>query len=267
MDEVLFNGVPIHFDEEGVGPAVLLLHAFPLSSQMWSAQKASLKDAFRVIALDFPGFGQSRPLAGPATMDLFAQAALAVLDALAVERAAVVGLSMGGYASFALHARAPGRVAALGLCDTRAGVDTEEGRKGREATAQAVEQQGSGVLVERMMPALLSKGASPSVRAEVERLIRATPREGAAAALRAMATREDFSSRLTRITCPTLVLVGADDALTPPLESQRMARDIPGATYREIPGAGHLSHFEQPDAFNAAVRAFLEQAKGRPLIP
>jgi len=254
MAEVLFKDVPIRFEEQGAGPVVLLLHAFPLSSRMWNLQMLSLKDAFRVVAVDFPGFGQS------ATLDLFAQAALAVLDAIGAPRAAVVGLSMGGYVSFALHARAPGRVAALGLCDTRAGVDTEEGRKGREANAQAVEQQGSGVLVERMMPALLSKGASQSTRAEVERLIRATPREGAAAALRAMAAREDFSDRLARIACPTLVLVGADDALTPPSESQRMARDIPGALYREIPGAGHLSHFEQPDAFNAAVREFLDRS-------
>ncbi len=261
MVEVLFKDVPIRFEEKGAGPAVLLLHAFPLSSQMWSTQMASLKDAFHVVAVDFPGFGQSRPLGGRATMDLFAQAALAVLDALAVKRAAVLGLSMGGYVSFALHARAPDRVAALGLCDTRAGIDTEEGRKGREANAQAVEREGSGVLVERMMSALLSKGASPSTRAEVERLIRATPREGAAAALRAMAAREDFSNRLAGITCPTLVLVGADDTLTPPSEAQRMARDVPGSIYREIPRAGHLSHFEQPDAFNAAVREFLEQAR------
>src|SRR4030067_1084655 len=110
MAEVLFKDVPTRFEEQGDGPVVLLLHAFPLSSRMWNLQMLSLKDAFRVVAVDFPGFGQSQPLPGRATLDLFAQAALAVLDAIGAPRAAVVGLSMGGYVSFALHARAPGRV-------------------------------------------------------------------------------------------------------------------------------------------------------------
>jgi len=263
MGEVLLNGVRVHFDEDGEGPAVLFLHAFPLSSQMWEAQRAALRDGFRTVALDFPGFGRSAPLGTPASMELFAAAALEVLDALAIRRAAVVGLSMGGYVSFELAARAPDRVAALALCDTRGGADSEEGRKGREESALAVEREGSGALVGRMLPSLLSRAASTAVRAEVERLIRAAPPEGAAAALRAMGARKDFLSRLSRVACPTLVLVGSSDALTPPSEAQRLAQAIPNASYREIPGAGHLSNLESPEPFNAALRAFLENSMSR----
>lgn len=262
MGKLFLNGAQVHFEDEGAGPAVLFLHAFPLNGEMWASQRAALRDAFRTVAVDFPGFGRSQPLGEPASMGLFSQAALSALDALAIHRAAVVGLSMGGYVSFELLAQAPGRIAALALCDTRAGPDTEQGRKAREDNARAVEREGSAALIDRLLPNLLSKGASAAVRAEVEHHIRAAPPKGAAAALRAMAARKDFAGLLPRIACPALVLVGASDNLTPPSESKLMAQAIPSATYREI-RAGHLSNLEAPSEFNAVLRGFLDSALPR----
>lgn len=263
MGKLLLNGAQVHFDEEGAGPAVLFLHAFPLSAEMWASQRAALGDRFRTVALDFPGFGRSQPLSEPASMGLFAQAALSALDALAVSRAAVVGLSMGGYVSFEILSRAPDRVAALALCDTRAGPDSEQGRKAREENAQAVERDGSAVLVERLLPNLLSKGVSAAVRAEVEHHLRAAPPKGVAAALRAMAARRDSTDLLPGIACPALVVAGAADGLTPPSEAKAMAQAIPSARYCEIPSAGHLSNLEAPSEFNVALRGFLEDALRR----
>ncbi len=263
MGKLLINGAQVHFDEDGVGPAVLFLHAFPLSADLWTSQRAALKDRFRTVALDFPGFGRSQALSEPASMSLFAQAALSALDALSIPRAAVVGLSMGGYVAFELLSLARERVAALALCDTRAGSDTEQGRKSREENALAVEREGAAVLVDRLLPNLLSKGASATVRVEVEHRIRAAPPKGVAAALRAMAVRKDFTDHLPRIACPTLVVVGANDVLTPPSEARAMAQAIPAASCREIPSAGHLANLEAPAEFNAALRGFLEGALRR----
>lgn len=258
MKSLSFDGAKLHWTERGEGPAVLFLHAFPLSGAMWSKQLGALKDAYRAVAFDAPGFGKSAALPAPASMKRYAEAALALLDHLSIERAAVVGLSMGGYIAFEMHALAPGRVGALVLADTRATPDSPEARKAREATAHAVEDDGPQVLVERMLPNLLSPAAPPALRREAEKLITENAAEGLAAALRAMATRRDFSAALGSIACPTLVLAGDHDTLTPPAEAQAMAKAIPGARFEPLPGAGHLSNLESPKAFDAALRGFLD---------
>lgn len=258
-----FEGGRIHYVDKGEGPALLFLHAFPLSSAMWNKQANDLKDAWRVLAIDFPGFGKSDRLARPASMEAFAQVALALLDAAKVERAAVIGLSMGGYAAFELRAMAPGRVGALALCDTRATPDTPDGRKAREATARAVEEDGCAVLAERMLPNLVTPNAPPALKRDIEKLITENSPEGAAAALRAMALRKDFTGSLKDIDCPTLVLVGDHDTLTPPSDSQAMAQAIPGARFESVHGAGHLSNLENPKDYDAALRSFLDAHRAR----
>ena len=258
MGFLQWNGARIHYLDKGEGPAVLLLHAFPMSSAMWSKQAGDLKNAFRVLAPDFPGFGKSELLGPPATMELFAQLSLALLDSAKVGKAAVVGLSMGGYVAFELWAQAKDRVAALALCDTRATPDTPDARKSREATAHAVEDDGIGVLAERMIPNLVSPAAPPALRRDLEKMITENSAEGAAAALRAMAQRRDFTAALKDIACPTLVLVGDHDTVTPTADSQQLAREIPGAQLVAVPQAGHLSSLENPKAFDGALRSFLE---------
>ena len=258
MGFLQWNGARIHYMDKGEGPALLLLHAFPLSSSMWNKQANDLKDAWRVLAPDFPGFGKSDRLSQPATMDLYAQMALALLDAAKVEKAAVVGVSMGGYVAFEMLARAKERVAALALCDTRATPDTADGRKAREATARAVEDDGCTVLAERMIPNLVTPAAPEALKREIEKMITENAPEGAAAALRAMAQRRDFTGTLKDVSCPTLVVCGDHDTLTPPADSQHMAEAIPGAKFERIPAAGHLSNLENPKAFDAAIRSFLD---------
>jgi len=263
MGFLQWNGARIHFLDKGEGPAVLLLHAFPLSSSMWNKQANDLKDTFRVLAPDFPGFGKSDLLGQPATMDLYAQLAVALLDAAKVEKAAVVGLSMGGYVAFEMLERARDRVGALALCDTRATGDTPDGRKAREATAHAVEDDGCTVLAERMLPNLVSPAAPPALKRDIEKMITENSSDGAATALRAMAQRRDFTGSLKDIACPTLVLLGDHDTITPLAESQAMANAIPGAKFELIAQAGHLSSLENPKAFDAALRAFLDGQRSR----
>jgi pimeloyl-ACP methyl ester carboxylesterase len=256
-------GSTIHYRVEGKGPdALLLLHAFPLNAGMWDDQVPALIPRWKVVAPDYPGLGRTPPRAGPSTIEALAQDALAVLDQERVRRAVVVGLSMGGYVAFEVLRRRPDAVSALVLCDTRAGADTPEGAAGRETFAQRALERGLGWVADEMLPKLLSPAAPPAVQARVRGLIAEGTPEGVAAAQRGMARRPDSHPILAGIGCPTCVLVGASDTLTPPEESRRIAAAVPGARLVEIPDAGHLSNLEAPAAFGRELRGFLEGLRG-----
>lgn len=259
------NGIALAYRDEGQGEPIVLVHAFPLSGAMWEDQIDALATRFRVVAPDLRGFGASARGSGMASLDQAADDVAALLDHLQIERATLVGLSMGGYIAFAMLRRHRARIARLVLADTRAGADSEEGRLGREQSAQLAEQNGAGAIAEQMLPRLLSAGASAAVRDEVRKIVVANDRAGIAAAQRAMAARPDSNSLLATINIPTLLIVGAADVLTPPDEARAMQRAIAHSTLVEIAGAGHLANIEAPDEFSAAIEAFIAgpQALGR----
>lgn len=260
--EVNLNGIRVRYEDEGTGPAVLLLHAFPLAGAMWREQVAALRDRYRVIVPDLRGFGGSDAPPGPYLMDQLADDSAALLSQLGVTRAAVVGLSMGGYIAFSLWRRHHELVTALVLADTRAGADSEEGRATREANARLAESQGAPAIAVKMIPSLVASDAAQSVRDELAALITANSATGIAGALRGMAVRPDSHADLAQIDVPTLIIVGAEDSLTPPSEAETMHAGIAGSTLVSIPRAGHLSNLEQPENFSAALSAFLDTTIG-----
>jgi pimeloyl-ACP methyl ester carboxylesterase len=257
MKTATINDIEMAYHDEGAGEAVLLIHAFPLSSAMWVRQIAALAPRCRVIAPDLRGFGESARGSGGASLDQFADDLVALLDHLAIERATIAGLSMGGYIAFALWRRHRARIAGLVLADTRAGADTEEGKQSREQNARLVESAGPSPLADQMMPKLVSPEAPTPICDEVRGIIVNNGRTGIAAALRAMAARPDSTPLLAEIDVPTLVVVGSADELTPPKESHLLHERIAGSELVEIPGAGHISNMENPEAFNAALTGFL----------
>jgi pimeloyl-ACP methyl ester carboxylesterase len=257
MNTATVNGITMAYYDEGEGQPLLLVHAFPLSGAMWLRQLSALASGRRVIAPDLRGFGATASGSGARGLDQFADDLAGLLDQLAVDKATVAGLSMGGYISFALWRRHRARIGGLILADTRAGADTEEGKQGREQSARLAETQGAGAIADQMLPKLLSSNAATPVRDEVRRLIEANHPAGIAAALRAMAARPDSAPLLAEIDVPTLVIVGGEDGLTPPAEAKALHTGISGSRLVEIPGAGHLSNMENPEAFNAAVEEFL----------
>jgi 3-oxoadipate enol-lactonase len=261
MKTAHINGIELAYRDEGAGQPILLIHAFPLNSAMWERQIAEFAPRQRLIAPDLRGFGQSARGSGAASLDQHADDLAALIDQLGLEQITVAGLSMGGYISFALWRRHRARISALILADTRAGADSEEARQGREKNARLVEEQGPGALVDQMLPKLLAPNAPAKLRDEVRRIAESNDRAGLAAALRAMAARPDSTAQLASIDVPTLVIVGAEDTLTPPSESQAMFDAIPGCRIVEIPGAGHLSNLEAPEAFNDALDEFLSPRK------
>src|SRR5262245_13152369 len=193
------------YRDEGQGQAILLVHAFPMSSAMWEDQLDGLATRFRVIAPDLRGFGTTARGSGAASLDQHADDLAGLLDRLGIEIATVAGLSMGGYISFALLRRHRARIERLILADTRAGADSEEARQGREKNARLAEAEGAGAIAEQMLPKLLSAGAPEAVRDEVRKIVEANHPAGLATALRAMAARPDSTPLLATIDVPTLI--------------------------------------------------------------
>lgn len=249
--------------DQGTGRPIVLVHGFPLDHTMWAGQIGGLSAAYRVIAPDLRGFGQTRPgeLPDALTMDLLADDLADLLDAMAIrERIVLCGLSMGGYVAFSFYRRYAARLAGLVLCDTRAEADSTEGAAARLATANRVLAEGTGFLAEGMMPRLFSPGnltGRPELADEIRRTVLATDPRAVAGASRGMAQRPDSTDLLPKIACPTLVLAGSHDVISPPAEMALMAQAIPNARFVEIPDAGHMSPFEQPAAVNRAIADFL----------
>ena len=227
---------------------------------MFEPQWTALGDRARFVVPDLRGFGESDGGSGPSEMSALADDVLGLLDHLGVGPAVVGGVSMGGYVSLALLRNDPGRVRALMLADTQTSADDEQARANREMTARDVLAKGSAALLPGVAK-LLGPGASAALGGQVAGWITAGVPEGLAAAQRGMALRPDSRDILARFGGPVLIVVGADDVLTPPAKARAMAELVPGAELVEIPGAGHLANLEQPAAFNAALDRFLARVR------
>ena len=258
------NGIHEGYEEWGSGEPLVLLHAFPCNRSMWMPQISALTQTrqIRVITPDFRGFGESDVPEGPYLMDALADDVAALLDALQIETCALGGISMGGYVAFAFYRKYGARLRALILVDTRPQADTDAGRAAREELAQLAERQGSQAVVERQLPRLLTSATlqdPTGITARLRAMMEAATPTGIAGALRGMALRLDSTALLPQITCPTLIITGEEDAITPPEDAQLMAERIPNAQLFIIPRAAHLSNLEQPEAFNQRLVAFLEE--------
>jgi len=249
---------PVGYDDRGSGPATVLLHPFPLRRDAWAGIADALAARRRVIAVDARGFGDS-PLTGPFSIADIADDVAALLDRLSIAKATVVGMSMGGYAALAFAARHRDRLSALVLADTRAAADSAEARAGRAAALTALANVGPAAYLAGSLPRLLSPSAPPALVAHVRS--RAETRAASLrAGIEALRDRPDRSAELGAIACPTLVVCGVADQVTPLAEMKQIAGAISGARFVPIADAGHLSHLEAPGAFLNAVASFLDGA-------
>ncbi|WP_114313914.1 alpha/beta fold hydrolase [Thermus caldifontis] len=231
---------------------VVFLHAFPYNPGMWEEEMSYFRGRLPVLAPHY--LGLSLPQA--------AEKVLEEMEGAGLEEAVFVGLSMGGYLIFELWRKAPERFLGLVLADTRAGADSEEGRKGRYALRERVLAEGVGFLPEALLPSHLGKTTreeKPEVGERAKALIlQATP-EAVAESLLALAERPDSTPLLPGMRRPALVLVGEEDTLTPPEEAKAMARALPDARLLILPEAGHLTNLENPKAFRTALLGFLAE--------
>lgn len=253
--------------DTGTGTPIVFLHAFPLSARMWASQLGALPAGWRGVAPDLRGFGRSPRGVRPARhVADHADDVLALIDAIGGGPAVLAGVSMGGYIAFECWRRRPAAIGGLVLADTRAEADNDEARAKRVANQQKAAREGTGAVVEAMLPGLLgatTQTADPHLAVQVRQWAMENGPDGVIDALETLRTRPDSRATLASISCPTLVLVGDEDTLTPPELSRVIASGIPGAVYREIARAGHLANVEQPAAFNAALNSWLPSVASR----
>jgi 3-oxoadipate enol-lactonase len=252
----------ITFDDGGAGAPVVLLHPFPFNRRYWAPVAAELSSPNRrVITVDAPGFGESGAAAAFTIAD-WADDVAALLDALGLATAAVVGLSMGGYAALAMAGRHGARLAALVLADTRAAADSAEVRRARAEAIALLDSAGDATYLDRSLPRLLAPEAPAAVLAQA-RALAETRADRLLAGIVALRERPDRTDELPAIRCPTLVLAGARDQVVPPEEMRDMSAAIPGARFALLDAAGHLASLEAPGPFLAAVRGFLDESAAR----
>lgn len=254
------RGIEIAYDDVGAGPPVVMLHGFPFNRTLWREQGEALAVSHRLITPDLRGHGATTVTDGTVTMEMMAEDVAALLHELKIKRAVLGGLSMGGYVALAFYRLFPERVRALILADTRSQADTDEARETREKSARQALREGMSVIEAAMLPKLLAPATlaeRSDIVTRVREMILGTKPEGAAAALRGMAERRDQTELLAEIDAPTLIVVGAEDAITPVKDAETMRAKISGSRMKVIERAGHVSNIEEPAEFNRALEEFL----------
>lgn len=245
----------------GDGPPAILLHPFPAHHEFWLPVAETLASRYRVILPDLRGHGESGAGEGPATMAKHAADIAGVMDDADIGRAPLIGVSIGGYALFEFWRQYRGRVAALGLCNTKAPADNAEARAARLQAAADVLERGTEPFFETMIPRLLGKTTRETRPDRVEgalSMMRKMSPAGVAQVQRGMAERPDSVETLKTINVPTLIVTGDEDVLTGVNEAELMHRHIAGSQLRVIPEAGHYSPWEQPAEAAKLLRQFLD---------
>lgn len=260
--QITSDGARLSYWVLGDGPPILLLHPFPANHEFWLPVAQALCARFRLVMPDLRGHGDSDVGEGPATMEKHASDLVRVMDDAQMRRAALIGVSIGGYALFEFWRRARSRVSALALWNTKAPADSADGRAGRLQAANGVLERGTEQFFETMIPRLFGKTTRegrPDLVDGALRMMRKMSPEDVAQVQRGMAERPDSVETLKTINVPTLIVTGEEDILTGIEEAQRMGQHISGSQLRVIPKAGHYSAWERPEDATALLREFLGQ--------
>lgn len=263
MSLIRIDDIQMAYTDTGVGRPIVLIHGYPFNRTLWNEQVAALSTSYRVVVPDLRGFGESESSPGPATMNRLARDVAQLMDHLEISRAVIGGLSMGGYVALAFYKQFPSRVRALVLADTRAQADTEEAKQTRAQQAEKALSEGMAGIADAMLPKLLTPetvSKRPEIVKRVRDMMLKTKPDGAAGALLGMAERDDQTEMLSRITTKTLILVGAEDAITPPADSEKMHDAIAGSRLVVLENAGHVSNLERTGEFNEALMDFLRDS-------
>jgi 3-oxoadipate enol-lactonase len=241
-------------------PAVLLSNSLGTSLRMWEPQMAALVEHFQVVRYDLRGHGQSPASEGPYTLDDLTADALALLDRLDIERAHLVGLSLGGMVSMQLAATAPERVGRVVLCCTSAYLQPAQSWHTRAATVRA---DGIGAVAEAVLGRWLTPAfaaASPSLVRDLRAMLESTPAEGYAGCCEAIAAM-DLRPCLRHIQAPALIVVGADDPAIPAAHADTIAAELKDARTVTVGPAAHLANVEQPIAVGQHILSHLTEGE------
>ena len=252
------NGISINYQVDGAdgAPWLVLSNSLATNLAMWDGQARELGRAFRVLRYDQRGHGTTEAPAGRYAFELLIADALALMDALAIKRAHFGGLSMGGATALGLAQKHPDRLDRVIVCDSPCQSTPTSSQQWEERIVVA-QKQGMEALVEptlaRWFPPEAIK-ANPPHLDKVRQMIRTTPVNGFIGCAAALADH-NYAAAVATVTRPVLFMVGEKDAAAAPM--RKLNEALPGSRYAELPGAGHISNLDQPEAFTRAVKDFL----------
>ena len=261
MERISSGDAEICFDIAGSGPPVVLLHPFPVCREFWIPLAEVLSSRYRLIMPDLRGHGDSGLGEGPADMAKHASDVARVMTAAGVDRAPIIGVSIGGYVIFEFWRRSHQRVSALVLCNTKAASDSPEARRGRLQAAQEVFERGTEAFFEGLLEKLLgetTRRARPDLVEGALRMMRKMSPEDVAAVQRGMADRADSIPTAQTIRVPTLIITGEEDTSTGVPDAEVLKQSIRSSEMKVVAKAGHYSPWEQPQEVGRLFRNFLD---------
>jgi pimeloyl-ACP methyl ester carboxylesterase len=261
-------GHQVHDAGDGL-QTLIFIHGFPFNYTSWQPQIDHFKDSYRVIAYDIRGFGSSSINTEAQSIQLMADDLVAIMDELKIEKAAVCGLSMGGYIALNAISRYADRFSGLILCDTQCGADTTEARDKRFKTIDHISKHGLEGFAVPFIEALFGSEtyrSNPELVQSIRDMVMSANIDTVKATLKALAERGETCSILADINVPALLIFGSEDKITPPHHGSTMQAQIPNAILETIEGAGHLSNLENPRAFNDILERFMIRNFSRTLL-
>lgn len=250
--------VDLYYEEHGQGIPVFFLHGFPFDHTIWQPIIPLLKEEARLIFPDLRGFGRSPVTDDIYTMRLQAEDIRRLMDRLGLQKAILVGHSMGGYVTLAFAHAYPSRVCGLGLVASQAAADSAERRQARYKLAESVTRKGARVVASEMVNNLTPK---KELLKPIKNLILQAQPAGIVGALKGMAERWDMTGSLSAISVPAVVIAGLADQLLPLDKTQTTAQMLPKGWLVEIQDAGHMVMLEEPDQVADALRQVIEMVK------
>jgi len=246
--------VQLFYEEHGKGTPVVFLHGYPLDHTIWDPLVPRLEKSARLILPDLRGFGQSPVPDGAYTMRLMAEDVVSLLDSLKIDKAIIVGQSMGGYVAMNFAHAYPNRLAGLGLISTQAAADKPENRQGRYNTIELVNKKGIKSVADAMLPRL---AARTELNEQSHAIMMKASVKGVVGALKGLAERPDATEWLSNIQVPSVVVIGRKDVIVPAEGVHTMVRLLPWSWLVEIPEVGHMPMMEAPDAVADAMQQLI----------
>lgn len=253
------NGAKIYYTSQGSGDPLLLIHGYPLSSELFKDNRDALSKRFRVVTMDLRGFGKSTAPDEKGSIATYAQDVLGLMDALKIQKAVIGGMSMGGMITFELYRRAPARFTGMLLISTSHVPSGQAEAVTWRATGQQAKDMGQASLLPSLMPRMLTgvtRTKKPALADFLGGVMKQVSVNGWVGGGEALATRPDYTPTLATIKVPTLILVGLEDNLLPVEVAMMINKGIPGSTLVVIPRAGHAATLEAAPAANSAILAW-----------
>ena len=260
--EIIVRDLTISYNDVGdkKNQTIIFIHGFPFDKNMWNMQLTALSPYVRCVAFDLAGYGRTSHREAY-SIETFADDLDAFMHLMQIEKAAVCGLSMGGYISLRAMAKYPERFSKLILCDTQCIADSDEGRQKRFKAIEQIESEGLENYAAGFVKNVFTESSlqtKKEIVAEIQDTMLHTSPKSVTGTLKALAEREETCFVLPSIKIPTLIICGREDKITPPAQSEFMHNKINGSQLKILENAAHMSNLEQPAEFNKTLLSFLQ---------